>query len=101
MLNLFNNCLHSDDDSASKPTQMNGNVTNGSTVVDSETVYRKYYRNYRLSQLTDKCPAFIQSCRMCMCLHRKVEPGDPNGNGSKSSNLNGTPIIPIMVGPDA
>lgn len=116
MINLFHNCLSSDD-SASKQQQqdhqqthidkINGNVasasaatTNGA-VIDDETVYKKYYRTYRFGQLTKKCPDFIQSYRLCMCLYRKVEPGDPNGNGSTSDNLSGTPIIPITVGPDA
>lgn len=107
MLSLFNN-FRSDTgvDSDSKHNKSsgngigNGNATNGH-IIDNETVYRKYYRTHRFGQLTQKCPDFIRSCSMCMCLYRKVEPGDPNGNGSNSNNLNGTPIIPITAGPDA
>lgn len=103
MLSLFNNFRSDIDvDSVSKQSKPNGNVSNGH-VIDNETVYRKYYRAHRFSQLTQTCPDFIRSCRMCMCLYRKIEPGDPNGNGNgiNSNNLNGTPIIPITVGPDA
>lgn len=120
MLNLFNNCLCSDDSASKHDDKINGNgavltdriaINNDTTTIATthSVINQKYINNpnssssgayRRLSQLTQKCPNFIQSYRMCMCLHRKVEPGDPNGNGSNSNNLNGTPIIPITVGPD-